>query len=143
MREAGRILTVGSGSWRAVRSARVGSHIGASQEKTRGSWLGSCETAKGDVPIAGSSGAHSRVSKWDTGGTKPRVFSTRSLKELMFGFASREVPRTSRIRAHSFAEKISAIRLKRTPGARLSPPPFRLSWFQRVKGSSLMARYAK
>jgi hypothetical protein len=108
----------------------VGSHIGASQEKARELGRGEREIARSDIPTAGGSGGHSRVSEWNTGVTKPRDLAARSPEVLVFGFASREVPRASRAWAHNITEEISAVHLKQTHGARLGSSPLRPSQLQ-------------
>jgi hypothetical protein len=86
---------------------------------------------------------HAKSSDQKGGPTRIAISAIGSLRKGTKGLrlASREMKRPKG--KPTLSGVISALHLKRTPGARFSPPPFRPSWFQRAKRSSLMSRYEK
>jgi hypothetical protein len=88
----------------------VGSRIGALQEKAREFGRRDREIARSDTPTAGHSGGHSRVGKWNTGGTKPRDLAARSLEILVLGFTSLEAPRAFELGPTRVSGEFKAVR---------------------------------
>jgi hypothetical protein len=118
--------------------------IGTSGEKTQGFGHRDCEVARKRYP---DSWRIVRAIAESTRGIQvarsPRDFAARSPKILALGFASHEVPRESGTRAHSLVEKISAVHLKRIPGASRAISALRLSRLQHAKSSSVIFRGAR
>jgi hypothetical protein len=107
-------------------SSKIGDLAKSGVHRVRAQTLGipSREIARSDIPTAGGSGGHSRIGKWNTGGTKPRNLAARSLEVLVFGFTRREVARAFKPGPTMVSGEFKAIGSRRTHGVRLgySPP---------------------
>jgi hypothetical protein len=107
-------------------SSKIGDLANSGVHRVRAQTLGipSREIARSDIPIAGGSGGHSRIDKWNIDGMNPWNLVARSLEVLVFGFARREVARAFGPGPTMVSGEFKDVGSRRTGGARLgySPP---------------------